>query len=251
MFGACGRRVSRPTGSRWPPRDPVPGDVTEIAKLTRRYSDTAEAIRARPVSCASTMAGAMRALDTVQPDAEDLLTKAKEAETDRQDAERKAALAADPESSIHGDLGRLNGDAQHAEQRLSALRTQLTDLVDRWRAAGDAAARAIEDVSKHDGLKDSGREDFLGTLKTVATWAGGLAALFFAIALLCAFIPFLEPLVALFTALAFVLSLASLICDGILYANDRSALSDLIWDIVGDLSFGTGPDLRQVGPQNA
>ncbi len=39
------------------PRDPVPGDVTEIAKLTRRYSDTAEAIRARPVSCASTMAG--------------------------------------------------------------------------------------------------------------------------------------------------------------------------------------------------
>jgi uncharacterized protein YukE len=272
--------VSRPADwSPLADADPVPGDAAQVAILARRYADTATAIRAAAAALdqihavgggweseagrafngkTKEVAGSIRqaleryeqsaaalndyaqALDAVQGDARDLLAKAKQAETDRQGAERKAAAAADPTSPTHGDLGRLEGAAEEASQRLGAIRAQLAGLVERWHAAGDTAASAIHHVTERDGLKDSGWANFLGGLTTIANWAGALAATFGMLALVCALIPLLQPLAALFTALAFVCSVASLICNGLLYANDRATLSDVVWDLVGVVTFGAG-----------
>jgi hypothetical protein len=190
------------------------------------------------------------ALREVQDDADDLLTKAKQAQAEA-DAARRAgmniAMAPSPpdetpaQSDARAEAVRAQmGAADAAQGRVKALQDQLPGVVSRWDQAGNEAAGALEEIHNIDGLKDSRWEDFVGAMKGLAKWAGVAAAIFGVLALVCMIIPVLAPFAALFAALAFAASLVALGGNALAYSQGRQHLSNVLWDLAGVLTFGAG-----------
>lgn len=185
----------------------------------------------------------VRRLREVQAQADLLRLRARAAQDElmaARSAERRAATApAESPEALAWEHRR--SAVASAEQRLAELRAALTrDVVPQWEAAGAAAAAALETISQVDGLADSRWDDFVGVMKSVATWAGRAAAVLGVLALVCTVVPFLQPFAALFAALAFAASVVSLAGNGLAYAAGRGGLSDVLWDTAGVLTFGMG-----------
>lgn len=185
----------------------------------------------------------VRALREVQATADGLRLQARSVQ-DEVDAARSAehlAASAPPESPEAAALAQRRAAVVAAEARLTALRSTLTsDVVPRWEAAGVAAAAALQAISSVDGLADSRWDDFVGTMKSVASWAGRAAAVLGVLALVCSIVPFLQPFAVLFAALAFAASVVSLAGNTLAYSQGRGSLSDVLWDTAGVLTFGMG-----------
>lgn len=253
--------------------DPVPGDPYEVRRLAQRFADTATAIRTavdtlneihdsgtvweseagrefktKTRDTADTIDKAFRRydeasgalstyatkLEQVQGDADNLLTRARQAQQDLEDAERSLGQA-EPEQQS----GR-EGDVADAEGSVAALQRDLEPIRQDWDDAGKQAADAIDDVVGDDGLKDGFWDNFLGFVEDLTELMGKLSAIFGVLALICTFVPFLQPFAALFGALAFVTGLISLAGNLLLLANGRATLGDVLWDLVGVVSFGAG-----------
>ena len=185
----------------------------------------------------------VRELRDVQAAADALRLRARavQDEVDAARAAERVALAAPPESPEAVALGHRRAAVAAAEARLAALRTSLSnDVVPRWEAAGVAAAAALQAISAVDGLADGRWEDFVGAMKTVATWAGKASAFFGVLALICSVVPFLQPFAALFAVLALLTGVVSLAGHGLAYAQGRGSLSEVLWATAGVLTFGLG-----------
>ncbi|MGY2004006.1 hypothetical protein [Blastococcus sp. SYSU DS1024] len=262
------------------PSDPVGGDPAAIARLARRYADTAAAIttaaralrtihdsattwnsdagrafRERTAEVAGTIEQALdryegtaealaayaRTLDDVQAGADTVLARAKRAEDARDAAWRARERAAtqpepDPvaERRAHDDAAAATAGIRAADEELAALEAE-------WRAAGDAAADAIDDVlGANDHLADGFWDDVLDVVAVVTGWAGKLSAVFGLVAFFLLTIPGLQPFAAAFAGLAFVTGAVSLVGNSVLHVAGRAELSAVLWDAVGVLAFGAG-----------
>ncbi|WP_456598740.1 hypothetical protein [Blastococcus sp. SYSU DS0616] len=262
------------------PSDPVGGDAAAIARLARRYADTAAAIttaaralrtihdsattwesdagrafRERTAEVAGTIEQALdryegtaealaayaRTLDDVQAGADTVLARAQRAEDARDAAWRARERAATlPEPDPVAER-RAHDDAAAATAGIRAADEELAALEAEWQAAGNAAADAIDDVlGASDHLADSFWDDVLDVVAVVTGWAGKLSAVFGLVALFLLAIPGLQPFAAAFAGLAFVTGAVSLAGNTVLHAAGRAELSDMLWDAVGVLTFGVG-----------
>lgn len=260
-------------------QDPVPGDPDEVARLAARYAATAGAIRtavdnlrrihdspsdwsspagsafrerlgdtATSISAAyqryqrtgEALAGYAPELRSAQDIADRALRTAQQAAHEAAQAQQNVdhANAQNPpdtaQAHAHGiRLDQANGTIEDARRQLDRARED-------WHQAGRRAAARIEDVSAHDGLKDSLWDDFLGVMQQIADIAGKLSAILGIVATICAFVPFLQPFAALFATLALIVGVIALVADSTLYASGKGSLSDVLWDIAGVISFGGG-----------
>lgn len=256
--------MSRPKD--WEPlaySDPTPGDPYEVRQLAKRFAATAEAIqtavtalnkihdsstaweskagrefKARTRETADTIGKAYKRydeasgalytyatdLEIAQDDADALLREAQNAKEGMDDAKKK-----DPEA----DTGDAEGDIEDLKRRLDPVENN-------WNDAGNKAAGTIEDVIGDDGLKDGFWDNFKGFVSDLTDIMGKLSAIFGVLALICSVIPFLQPFAALFGALAFITGLISLAGNIFLMANGMATLEDVLWDMVGVVSFGAG-----------
>lgn len=266
--------MSRPTN--WEPlawQDPTPGDPYEIRQLAKQMAETAQAIndavvalnkihdsgtawesdagrefKSRTRKTADTIkkaytrydevSGALydyaRDLEPVQDDADDLLAKVKTAQDEADTANTKADNA-DPDTQDQAGK-----DAETASQAVEDLIKKLEPIVTEWDRIGNVAADAIKDIIEGDDLKDSRWDDFKGFVADLTEIAGMLSAVFGVLALICTFVPFLQPFAALFGALALVTGLISLAGNLFLMSQGMATLEDVLWDVAGVLSFGAG-----------
>ena len=177
----------------------------------------------------------------MQSRADALLRQAQADDDERRAASRarlQNASTAQPDPHLDSQLHQRETDARG---RVDTAGSTLSDLEDEWNAAGNRAAGAIEDVTSADGLDDSWWDDVLDVVSAVTDIAGKLSAVFGVISLICSFVPFLQPLAAVFGALALITGVISLAGHLLLYANGRASLGDVLWDVVGVVSFGAGP----------
>ncbi|MGY1723575.1 hypothetical protein [Blastococcus sp. SYSU DS0533] len=259
--------------------DPVGGDAQAIARLARRYAGTAAAITtaatalreihgsatawdsgagrafrqrtaevagtieqalARYQGTAAALAGYARTLQDVQARADVVLARAKRAEEDRDAAWRaRERAAAQPESDpvaerrAYEDAAAATGGIQAADEELAILEAE-------WRAAGNAAADAIDDVVGADDLADGSWDDVLDVVAVVTGWAGVLSAVLGLVAFSLGTIPGLQPFAAALAGLALVAGAVSLVGNTVLLRSGRAGLDAVLWDAVGVLTFGAG-----------
>ncbi|MFJ6987664.1 MULTISPECIES: hypothetical protein [unclassified Streptomyces] len=257
--------------------DPVPGDVHELEALARRFrataktiTDTADALRrlgnqeswdsdagrafadkandtAKSVSRAHKRyaegAAALKEyctdLETIQAEADGLLTQA---ETRQADLAEARTAADDPPGDTDG-AARKKLDDKVADLRdgLDGLREKLVSLKTRHKEAGDKAARRIHDTTEGDGLDDSWLDDLRDTLKIVSEIAGTVAAVCGLLALLLGWIPVIgQALAGVLGTVALVMTVVSLVCHVLLAVNGDGSWSDVAMDVLGLATFGVG-----------
>lgn len=259
--------------------DPVGGDPTEITRLAERYANTATAINAaaealrtihdsetvwesdagrafrdRTLDTAGTVQKAFRRyeqtaaaleayariLRQVQECADGALQQARLAQAEKEAAERAIRRNAElpvPDPAMELRLGE---DVRLAENRITRAAGDAEKAEQDWRTAGSRAADAIDDVISEDGLSNSWWDDTLDVVSAITAVMGRLSAVFGMLALVFSLVPFLQPFAAVFGALALGTGLLSLLGNSLLYANGRATLGDVIWDLVGVVSFGAG-----------
>ncbi|WP_040338218.1 hypothetical protein [Candidatus Blastococcus massiliensis] len=208
------------------------GTADEVGQAHVRYQRAADGLAAY-----------VRELRGVQDDADSLLRQARRADDDLRVARgrERTAEAAAPDSAEALSLGARRSEVAALEAEIARLATRLREtVVPRWRAAGDRTAAALERIAEIDGLKDSRWDDFVGAMKTLGGWAGRLSAILGVLALACMVVPGLQPFAALFGALAFATGAVALAGSGLAHYENRGSLSDVLWNAVGVLTFGTG-----------
>jgi uncharacterized protein YukE len=273
--------VTRPADQRWEvlgePADPVPGDVTDLTALSRRFeltaktiSDTAEALRrlgnleswdskagrafaekatdtAKTVSKAhdryadasSALKTYYTELESVQTEADKLLHQAETKSGDLTTAKSKAGNP--PKGTDEAGQKTLDKSVTDLQKGLDGLRDQLPPLKTRHKDAGDKAARAIHDTTEHDGLNDSWLDDLRDTLNVVADIAGAVAAVCGVLSLLVGWIPVIgQALAGVLGTIALVATCVSLVCHVLLALNGDGSWGDVAMDVLSLATFGVG-----------
>ena len=261
------------------PADPVGGDPAAIARLARRYAATAEAIttaatalrdihdsatvweseagrafrdrttevgnsieraHARYAATADALADYARSLDGIQAAADLVLARAKRADEARDAAwrarEHNAALP-EPDPAA---AGRAQRESAAATGDLHAADEDLRELEAQWRSAGTVAADAIREITSGDPLEDGTWDDVLDVVSVLTDLAAKLSAAFCVLALALSIIPGLQAFAAVSAALSLITGAVSLAGNVVLAWNGRATLQDVLWDVVGVLSFGAG-----------
>ncbi|MFD1825192.1 MULTISPECIES: hypothetical protein [Mumia] len=206
----------------------------EFKEKTRETSDTIKKAYERYDKVSSALSTYATTLDTLQDEADAVMTRAITVQAEIDDAERRVDTAGEDEQST------ADKDLQAAEDKLGPLRTQLEEIHGDWDRAGNTAKNSIDEVLGSDGLKDSTWDNVAGFLKGLADIMGTLSAILGVLAAICAVIPFLQPFAALFGALALLTGLVSLLANVALLAGGKGSWENVIWDAVGVLSFGAG-----------
>ncbi|PWI18076.1 hypothetical protein DI272_30945 [Streptomyces sp. Act143] len=273
--------MTRPADHRWEvlgeSGDPVPGDVTDLKALSRRFeataktiTETAAALRrlgnqeswdsdagrafadkandtAKTVSKAhdryADAASALKTyytdLETIQEDADKLL---RDAETKAGDlAKAKAGAQNPPEGTEDADRKKLDKKVTDIQGGLDDLRGQLADVKKRHQDAGDKAAKKIHDTTEGDGLNDSWLDDLRDALKIISDITGAIAAVCGILALLVGWIPVIgQALAGVLGTIALVMTVISLVCHVLLAINGDGSWGDVAMDALGLATFGIG-----------
>ncbi|SBT91790.1 hypothetical protein GA0115233_103539 [Streptomyces sp. DI166] len=257
--------------------DPVPGDLHDMQALARRFTataktitDTAAALRrignleswdseagrafaekandtAKTVSKAHDRyadAGAAikeycTTLESVQQDADKLLTQAETKAGDLSSAKSRAENP--PEGTDEAGQKKLDKAAKDLQGDLDGLRSQLDAVKTRHKKAGDKAAKKIHDTTEGDGLNDSWLDDLRDTLKIVADIAGAIAAVCGLLALVVGWIPIIgQALAGVLGTIALIATAVSLVCHVLLAVNGDGSWGDVAMDVLGLATFGIG-----------
>ncbi|MGY1500404.1 hypothetical protein ACW4TU_28125 [Streptomyces sp. QTS52] len=257
--------------------DPVPGDVHDLQALSRRFeataktiTDTTEALRrlgnleswdseagkafaekaddtAKTVSKAhDRYAGAASALktyytdlETIQEDADRLLSQAETKDGDLTTA--RSGAGNPPKGTTDGEQKKLDKKVTDLQDGLDDLRGQLADVKTRHKEAGDKAARAIHDTTEGDGLNDGWLDDLRDSLKFISDITGAIAAVCGVLALLVGWIPIIgQALAGVLGTIALVMTAISLVCHVLLAINGDGSWGDVAMDVLGLATFGIG-----------
>lgn len=257
--------------------DPVPGDVHDMKALSRRFAataktitDTAAALRrignleswdseagrafaekanetAKTVSKAhdryadagSALKEYCTKLETVQGEADKLLTQAETKAGDLSTA--KSSAANPPKGTDDAAQDKLDKKASDLQDDLDGLREQLSGLKTRHKEAGDKAAKKIHDTTEGDGLNDSWLDDLRDTLKIVSDIAGAIAAVCGLLALCVGWIPIIgQALAGVLGTIALIATAISLVCHVLLAINGDGSWGDVAMDVLGLATFGIG-----------
>ncbi|MFF5491946.1 hypothetical protein [Streptomyces aquilus] len=273
--------MTRPADHRWEvlgeSGDPVPGDVTDLKALSRRFeataktiTDTAAALRrlgnqeswdsdagrafadkandtAKTVSKAhdryADAASALKTyytdLETIQEDADKLL---RDAETKAGDLSKaKSSAENPPKGTEDADQKKLDKKVTDFQDGLDGLRGQLADVKRRHKEAGDKAAKKIHDTTEGDGLNDSWLDDLRDALKIISDITGAIAAVCGILALLVGWIPVIgQALAGVLGTIALVMTVISLVCHVLLALNGDGSWGDVAMDALGLATFGIG-----------
>jgi hypothetical protein len=143
--------------------------------------------------------------------------------------------------------------------QLAILRSSATTVSSAASGIASAAQRAasmIQQVTGHDGLNNPPWYDrywndvtgfvaahWVGFLQAVSKIAGLISLVCGLIAMVLAFIPGLQPLAAVFEAVALLAQLVGTVCDVVLWATGHGSLSSVIFDAIGLLTLGLGGGL--------
>ncbi|MGW4908154.1 hypothetical protein [Streptomyces sp. NPDC004270] len=257
--------------------DPVPGDVHEMEALSRRFeataktiSDTVAALRrlgnleswdsdagrafadkakdtAQTVSKAHDRyadAGAALKeyytdLETIQGDADRLLTQAEQQHDDLSAANSKAENP--PKGTDQDGQDKLDKKVTDLQDGLKDLRDKLAAVKTRHENAGDKAAKRIHDTTHGDGLNDSWLDDLRDALTWLGNAAGAIAAVCGVVSLLVGWIPIIGQAIAgVLGTVALLMTVVSLVCHLLLAINGDGSWSDVAMDVLGLATFGVG-----------
>ncbi|MGW0597494.1 hypothetical protein ACWD11_10150 [Streptomyces sp. NPDC002776] len=257
--------------------DPVPGDLHDMKALSRRFAataktitDTAAALRrignleswdseagrafaekanetAKTVSkahdryadAASALKEYCTELESVQGDADKLLTQAETKAGDLSTA--KSTAANPPKGTDDAAQDKLDKKAADLQGDLDGLREQLAGLKTRHKEAGDKAAKKIHDTTEGDGLNDSWLDDLRDTLKLVSDITGAIAAVCGLLALCVGWIPVIgQALAGVLGTIALIATAISLVCHVLLAVNGDGSWGDVAIDVLGLATFGIG-----------
>ncbi|WP_128375979.1 hypothetical protein [Streptomyces cavernae] len=149
-------------------------------------------------------------------------------------------------------LDKAADDYEEKKRDLTRRRDQaadrIQDAIKRVHAAKDArnraaekAARALEDLIDHDGLKDSTWENLKGALKSIADIAGWVATFCALASLLVGWIPIVGwALAGVLDAIALAATLVALVCHLVLLFTGDASIADVLLDGVALLTLGLG-----------
>jgi hypothetical protein len=207
----------------------------EISKAERRYRETGQAL--------ATYAGALRA---AQRRADAALERAKNAQVDlnRATAPQQGPPAQPPPDQPPGptpEEQQRQRAAQAARSAIAAEQGEISGAISDRNSAADAAAAKIDNVSKHDGLKDGFWDNIAPVLKVIADVAGVIATVCGILSLLVGWIPVIgQALAGVLGTIALVASAIALVCHLALYLSGHGSLKDVIMDVISVASFGVG-----------
>jgi hypothetical protein len=255
-------------------RDPVPGEAIDTRDLARRYSRTAEAIstaaarlrelindegwesksgdefRSMAGDTASKIEGAHarykragNALATfadklviAQQMADEALSRAKQAATDRDTAQQRADAATE-----ESERNTMQGDADEAQGRIDAECRIVEEAVGIYNEAASKAIDDIDDIIDHDDVKDGFWDRVANVLSSIAEIAGAIAAVAGVLSLLVGWIPVIgQALAAVLGAIALIATLVSLVCNLALLIGGKGSWTALAWDVFALATFGIG-----------
>ncbi|MEU9381660.1 hypothetical protein AB0D38_12000 [Streptomyces sp. NPDC048279] len=257
--------------------DPVPGDVHEMEALSRRFEATAKTISetvvalrrlgnldswdsdagrafadkandtAQTVSKAHDRyadAGAALKeyytdLESIQGDADRLLTQAEQQRDDLSVARSEADDL--PKGADQGRQDKLDKKVSDLQDGLDGLRDRLAAVKSRHESAGNKAAQRIHDTTHGDGLNDSWLDDLRDSLTWAANAAGAIAAVCGVVSLLVGWIPVIGQAIAgVLGTVALVMTVISLACHLLLAINGDGSWADVAMDVLGLATFGIG-----------
>lgn len=273
--------MTRPADHRWEvlgeSGDPVPGDVTDMKALARRFTATAETItktadalrrignleswdseagRAFAEKASDTAKTVSKAydryadagvalkdystdLETIQEEADKLLTQAETKHNSLSTAKSKAENP--PKGTDDAGQDKLDKAVTDLQEGLDGLRGQLDKLKTRHKEAGDKAAQRIHDTTEGDGLNDGWLDDLRDTLKMVSDITGAIAAVCGVLSLLVGWIPVIgQALAGVLGTIALVMTAISLVCHVLLAINGDGSWGDVAIDVLGLATFGIG-----------
>ncbi|MEV0257659.1 putative T7SS-secreted protein [Streptomyces sp. NPDC050732] len=218
------------------------GTADKLKKAYERYDEAAKAIGEEVREGSSDeFASEMR---RAQKKADKALRDYREAKADHDIAEREVKKFTDkyPMNNIpekdRDEYNRWVEKEADSLSRIGGARKLVSEAREIYDDAGDKAAKHIKNVVHHDAVRDPG-----GFMNLLADWADALSnisAVLSVLAVICAFVPPLQFLVPLFTALAVLASAGALAG----HAYDMTARGGkLDWMKLGTDVLGVMPGL--------
>lgn len=194
--------------------DIADGTSDRLKRSYDRYDEAATALGTKVIEGESKEYASE--LHRAQKIADKALTDFREAEADQKSAQQGLEKYKDPATyggkpptpEAIADRTRHEKKLQHSSELIRHCHSEVSRAMDIRDDAAGAAAKRIKNIIHHDGVRDPG-----GIMNFLADWAdtfSNLSAVFSVLAVICAFIPPLEILVPLFTALAVISSALAL-----------------------------------------
>jgi hypothetical protein len=207
-----------------------------VTKAHQRYAETAQALAAYTPR-----------LDEAQADADSALAVGTGALADRDAAQRRADASAPDAAPDHDQHPAHVRAAEEAEGRRRAAIARMEAAEQARDDAANAAARRIENVSKHDGLKDSFWDNFSHVLEAIANIAGAIASVAGILSLLVGWIPVIgQALAGVLGTIALLATAVSFVCHLALYIGGKGSVGDVLMDAFSLATFGIGRGMTSV-----
>lgn len=235
--------------------------VSKVREKAEDVADDVERAHERYAGVGQALVRYATPLRTAQADADRALRNAETAQADLRAAEaRESAARSDLEtartneasappggppadhSGLEGAVSRAAGDAQDARNRIAAAKRLVESAETSRDAAAHTAAGAIDDVDDSGDLNDGWWDNHGAKIvKTIAEWAGNIAAIAGVAALLVGWIPVIgQALAAILGTLALLAALVSLLANFTLAMTGDGGWGAVLLDVVSLATFGIG-----------